>query len=86
MRVYCDNGLVILRGANGQKKKTKQQRILKELFKNIGFQREESIRNQFLNVTFILTNGTFLPYKQPNDKLLHVHTSSNHSPQIMEQF
>ena len=39
----------------------------------------------FLDVTFNLLNGTYKPYKKPNDQLFYVNTSSNHTPQIIKQ-
>ena len=32
-----------------------------------------------------MTQETYHPYKKPNDKLLYIHSSSNHSPQIIKQ-
>ena len=59
-----------------------------EIFKNLGFKIDivASLKEvNFLDVTFNLTNGKFRNYKKPNDKLLCIHTSSNHPPQILEQ-
>ena len=39
----------------------------------------------FLDVTFNLTNGTYHPYKKPNDTLLYINTQSNHPPQVIKQ-
>ena len=38
-----------------------------------------------MDVTFNLLDGTYKPYKKPNDQLLYVNTSSNHPPQIIKQ-
>ena len=38
----------------------------------------------FLDVTFNLTDRTYRPYRKPNDKLLSIHTSFNHPPQIIK--
>ena len=38
-----------------------------------------------MDVTFNLLNGTYKPYKKPNDQLFYVNTSSNHTPQIIKQ-
>ena len=38
-----------------------------------------------MNVTFNSLDGTYKPYKKPNDQLLYVNTSSNHPPQIVKQ-
>ena len=34
----------------------------------------------FLDITFNISSGTYKPYRKPNEKLLYVNTSSNHSP------
>ena len=34
----------------------------------------------FLDVLLTLRNGTYCPYKKPNDKLLYIHSLSNHPP------
>ena len=39
----------------------------------------------FLDTTFNLNNGTYRPYKKPNDLLLYINKSSNHPPQIINQ-
>ena len=38
---------------------------------------------EFLNITFNLNNGTYRPYKKPNDLLSYINKSSNHPPQII---
>ena len=37
----------------------------------------------FLDVTSNLLDGTYKPYKKPNDQLLYVNTSSSHLPHII---
>ena len=39
----------------------------------------------FLDITFNLRSGTYRPYKKPNDKLLNMHTLSNHATQTIRQ-
>ena len=39
----------------------------------------------FLDVTLNLQNGTYRPYKKPNDKRLYIHLSSNHPTQIIKE-
>ena len=58
-----------------------------KLFKEIGFKIviETNLKIvNFLDVTFNLTNNTYRPYRKPNYKLLYIHTSSNHPPQIIK--
>ena len=87
MGLYREDGSVSLRGANGQKM-DKTRKNIAEIFKKIGLQ-INIVTNlkgiDFLDVTFDLTNVRFRPYKKPNVKLLYVHTSFNHPPQIIMQ-
>ena len=39
----------------------------------------------FLDITFNLINGSYKPYKKPNDALLYINKNSNHSPQIIKE-
>ena len=38
-----------------------------------------------LDVTFSLNNGTYRPYKKPNDLLSYINKSSNHPPQTINE-
>ena len=63
---------------------------LEKTFKDIGFNIKIEISTNinevdFLDVTFNLENNTYWPYKKPNDKLIYIHTNSNHPPQIIKQ-
>ena len=82
--LYRDDVLILLRELNGQQTDKIRKNIIK-VFKSIGFQIEiETNLHEvhFLDITFNFRSGTYRPYKKPNDKLLYVHTSSNHPPQI----
>ena len=39
----------------------------------------------FLDLMFNLLDVMYKPYKEPNNQLLYVNTSSNHPPQIIKQ-
>ena len=39
----------------------------------------------FLDMTFNLINGSYNPYKNPNDTLLYINKNSNHPPQIIKK-
>ena len=39
----------------------------------------------FLDIRFNLLDGTYKPYKNTNNQLLYVNTSSHHLPQIIKQ-
>ena len=86
--LYRDDGLILLRELNGQQTDKIRKAIIK-VFKSIGFQIEiETNLHEvnFLDITFNLRCGTYRPYKKPNDKLLYVHTLSNHPPQIIRHY
>ena len=54
----------------------------------LGFPTEmktNSTKSFFLDKTFNLRNSADRPYKKPIGKLLHVHTLSNHPPQIIRE-
>ena len=57
--------------------------------KDLGFQIEIETNLKevnFLDVTFNLNSSLYKPYKKPNDQLLYVTTSSDHSPQVIKHF
>ena len=85
--LYRDEGLVVLRNANGRTTDFCRKYII-SIFKthdfNINILTNLKIVD-FLDVAFNLENCTYHSFKKPNDKLLYVHTSSNHPPQIIRQ-
>ena len=82
--LYRDDGLILLRELNGQQTDKIRKNI--KVFKSIGFQIElETNLHEvnFLDITFNLRSGIYRSYKKSNDKLLYVHTLSNHPPQTI---
>ena len=66
----------------------KKRKTIIKIFKGIGFSIDIQTNLKevdFLDVTLNLQNGTYRPYKKANDKLLYIHSSSNHPPQIIKQ-
>ena len=66
----------------------KKRKTIIKTFKDIGF----SINIQtnlkeadFLDVTLNLQNLVYRPYKKLGDKLVYIHSSSNHPRQIIKQ-
>ena len=58
------------------------------MFKEIGFKIKIQTNLElvdFLDITFNLSNGTYKPYRKPNDNLLYINSSSKHPPQILKQ-
>ena len=85
--IYRDDGLIVLRDKNGRQTDKIRQAISKT-FNDIGFQIEIETNLKtvdFLDVSFNLPNNSYRPYKKPNNKLLYIHTSSNHPPNIIKQ-
>ena len=75
--LYRDDGLILLRNVNKQKMDRMRKNIIK-IFKDVGFKIEIQTNPKivdFLDVTFNLENGTYRPYKKPNDRLLYINTS-----------
>ena len=67
--LYHDDGLILLRNVNRQNVDRIRKNVVK-ILKEVGFKIE--IRTNlkivdFLDVTFNLTNGSYRPYKKPND-------------------
>ena len=85
--LYRDDGLVVLRNMNARGT-NKMRKIIIEIFKEIGFQLEIKTnfkKVEFLDVTFNLMTGLYTIYKKPNDNLLYINTSYDHSPQIVKE-
>ena len=80
--LYWDDGHILLRNLNGQQMNKKRKTITK-IFKNFGFSIDIQTNLKefnFLDVTLNLQNHTYHPYRKPNDKLLYIHSLSNHPP------
>ena len=59
-----------------------------KIFKDTGFAIDIETNLKivdFLDITFNLNNGTYRPYKKPNDLLSYINKPSNHPPQIINQ-
>ena len=58
------------------------------VFKDIGFSLEIETNLKevdFLDVSLNLQNGTYQPYKKPNDRLLYIHSLSNQLLNFIKQ-
>ena len=85
--LYRDDSLILLKNQTEQQTDRIRKNII-TIFKEIVFKIEITTNlNEvdFLDVTFNLENNTYCPYKKPNDKLIYIHTKSNHPPQIIKQ-
>ena len=85
--LYQDNGLSLLRSLSGQLTDKVRKNII-GVFKDISFSLEVETNLKevdFLDVSLNLRNGTYRPYKKPNDILLYVHSLLNHPPNVIKQ-
>ena len=65
----------------------KKKKTIIKIFKDIGLNidiQTDLKKLAFLDVTLNLPNCTYHPYQKPNDKLLYIHSSSNHPWQIIK--
>ena len=85
--LYRDDWLLTLRNVIDQQIDRMRKNIIKTI-KGIGFAIDVEHNYKiadFLDITFNLNNGTYRPYKKPNDLLLYINKSSNHPPEIINQ-
>ena len=71
MGLYRDNGLIVLNKVTSQKTDKIRKKMM-EVFKDNGFGIDivtNLVEANFLHVTFTLRNGSYRPYKTPNDEL-----------------
>ena len=85
--LYRNDGLALLRNLNGQQTDKVRKNIIR-VFRDIDFSLEIETNLKevdFLDVSLNLRNGTYRPYKKPNDRLLYIHSLSNHPPNVIKQ-
>lgn len=86
--LYRDDGLAVFKGLNGRQTDRARKDIIK-IFKDNGLSLSEIKCDlkvvDYLDVTFDLRNGTYKPFKKPNNTPLYIHSESNHPPCITKQ-
>ena len=85
--LYRDDGLTIVKQMPGPELERKRKKII-EIFKKYGL----AITNKtnlfvliFLDIQFNLLNGTFKPYRKPNNDPIYVHKDSNHPLELLKE-
>ena len=84
--LYRDDGLVLLRNTSGPQSERTRKDITREFKKqglDITISTNLKICN-FLDVTLNPKDGTYYPYRKPNNETLYVNTNSNHPPTIIK--
>ena len=85
--LYRDDGLAVFRKTSGpQAERIKKdfQKLFKENHLNITITCNLKIVN-YLDITMNLNDGTYRPYRKPNDDITYIHCQSNHPPAIIKQ-
>ena len=85
--LYRDDGLAIFRDINGHQA-DKIRKNVYEIFKKHDLKLEIQCNLKiinFLDITLDLNNGTYKPYRKPNDEAIYVHAKSNHPKNITKQ-
>ena len=72
------------RGRLSDKARKDLTHAFNELGLNITAQANQLSTN-FLDITFDLSNGTYKPYRKPNDQPLYINRHSNHPPPIIRE-
>ena len=84
--LYRDDGLVLLKNASRPQSERTTKDITREFKRqglNIYISADLKICN-FLDVTLNLTDGSYYPYRKPNNETLYIDTNSNHPPTIIK--
>ena len=85
--LYRDDGLAILKNTSGpeaEKLKKKFQKLFKEKDLDIVIQCNLKITN-YLDITLNLNDGSYRPYRKPNEETNYIHINSDHPPSIIKE-
>ena len=85
--LYRDDGLILVRNSTGRLAERKKKDLIK-LMQNMNLKVTATANLKivnFLDLTLNLNDGTFHPYKKPNDEVLYINSHSNHPPAIIKQ-
>ena len=85
--LYQDDGLAGISTTSGRMG-DKAGKDLIRIFERFGLKitaQANLKRVNFLDITFDQTNGTYGPYRKPNDEPLYINRLSNHPPSIIRQ-
>ena len=85
--LYRDDGLAIVKQMPGPELERKRKKII-EIFKKYGLAitiKTNLFVVNFLDIQFNLLNGTFKPYRKPNNDPIYVHKDSNHPLELLKE-
>ena len=85
--LYRDDGLAVFKNTSGPQSE-KIKKTFQKMFKNKGL---DIIINcnmkivNYLDVTLNLNDGSYRPYKKPNDETNYIYVNFEHPPSILKQ-
>jgi hypothetical protein len=85
--LYRDDGLAVFHNINGPKA-DRIRKHFQAIFKRCGLDLEIECNLKivnYLDVSLNLENGSYRPYRKPNDETIYIHAKSNHPPNIIKQ-
>ena len=85
--LYRDDGLGVFKNVNGHQA-DKIRKDFYNIFKEHGLLLEIECNLKianYLDITLDLKNGTYKPYRKPNDETLYIHAKSNHPQNVIKQ-
>ena len=85
--LYRDDGLAILKSTSGpeaEKLKKEFQKLFKEKDLDIIIQCNLKITN-YLDITLNLNDGSYRPYRKPNEETNYIHINSDPPPSIIKE-
>ena len=83
--LYRDDRLTLVRGTSGPLA-DKSRNELHAIFNNLGLEITADVNNHivnFLDITLNLQEGSFSPYRKPNNDPLYIDHRSNHPPSVI---
>ena len=85
--LYRDDGFAVIKRLAGPKIERLKKNVVK-IFKDYGLNItiEANLHTvNYLDVTFDLQKGTYLPYRKPDNPPVYVNSCSNHLPTVIKQ-
>ena len=85
--LYRDDGLAVIKGFSGPEIERLKRNVVKT-FKDYGLNItiEANLHTvNYLDVTFDLQKGTYLPYRKPDNPPVYINSCSNHPPTVIKQ-
>ena len=85
--LYRDDGLAVFRNASGpqlERIKKNIQKVFREKGLEIVIECNKKVVN-YLDVTFDLNDGSYRPFRKPDDETTYINVHSDHPPSIIKQ-